>query len=157
MNVLDDPNVAAGEPPQELTALLAALTALKRGDASVRLPQHWTGLAGKLADVFNDVVEQNATMAGELTRLRRVVGQEGRLKQRASMSGAKGFWAESIECINALIDDLVHPTSEVARVIGAVAQGDLSKSMALEIDGRALQGEFLKTSTTINKMVAAGQ
>ena len=88
MKVLEDPNISSGE---ELNALLAALTALRNGDASVRLPLHWQGVAGKVADVFNDVVEQNATMAGELTRLRRVVGQEGRLKQRASMSGAKGF------------------------------------------------------------------
>ena len=94
MNVLDDPTVATGAPPHELVALLDALTALKRGDASVRLPQHWTGVAGKLADAFNQVVEQNATMAGELSRLRRVVGQEGRLKQRASMAGAKGVWGE---------------------------------------------------------------
>ncbi len=82
-----------------------------------------------------------------------MVGKEGKLKQRASMRDARGFWGESIECVNALIDDLVHPTSEVARVIGAVAQGDLSKSMALEVDGRELQGEFLRTAKTINKMV----
>ena len=76
-------------------------------------------------------------MADELSRLRQVVGKQGKLKQRASLREARGFWGESIECINSLIDDLVHPTSEVARVIGAVAQGDLSKSMALEVDGRA--------------------
>ena len=106
-----------------------------------------------MADVFNDVVEQNAAMAAELTRLRQVVGKEGKLKQRASLTETRGFWGESVECINALIDDLVHPTSEVARVIGAVAQGDLSKTMALEVEGRPLEGEFLRTAKTINKMV----
>ena len=55
--------------------------------------------------------------------------------------------------MNNLIGDLVHPTSETSRVIGAVAQGDLSQSVALEIDGRELQGEFLRTAKTINKMV----
>lgn len=118
---------------EELAALLEALAALRAGDASVRLPRHWSGLAGKVADVFNDVVEQNATMASELARLRQVVGKEGKLKQRAAMRDPRGFWGESVGCINALIDDLVHPTWEVARVIGAVAQGDLSKSMALEV------------------------
>ena len=80
---------------------------------SVRLPLHWTGVAGKVADAFNEVVEQNADMAEELSRLRQVVGKEGKLKQRASLREARGFWGESVECINSLIDDLVHPTSEV--------------------------------------------
>jgi HAMP domain-containing protein/signal transduction histidine kinase/CheY-like chemotaxis protein len=137
----------------EMQQLLGALVQLRKGDAQVRLPMHWSGVAGRVADAFNDVVEQNASMAEELARLRQVVGKEGKLKQRASLREARGFWGESIECINSLIDDLVHPTSEVARVIGAVAQGDLSKSMALEVEGRPLEGEFLRTAKTINKMV----
>src|ERR1700760_3548467 len=141
------------EPASELHSLLAALVALRKGDATVRLPMHWTGVAGRVADAFNDVVEQNAGMAEELSRLRQVVGKEGKLKQRASLREARGFWGESIDCINSLIDDLVHPTSEVARVIGAVAQGDLSKSMALEVESRPLEGEFLRTAKTINTMV----
>jgi HAMP domain-containing protein/signal transduction histidine kinase/DNA-binding response OmpR family regulator len=141
------------ESAHELHTLLTALIALRKGDASVRLPYHWSGVAGRLADAFNDVVEQNANMAEELSRLRQVVGKQGKLKQRASLREARGFWGESIDCINSLIDDLVHPTSEVARVIGAVAQGDLSKSMALEVDGRPLEGEFLHTAETINRMV----
>ena len=138
---VEDSSVLA--PADEMAALLAALTRLRRGDAAVRLPLDWQGLAGKVADVFNDVVEQNAAMAEELARLSQVVGKEGKLKQRASIKEARGFWGQQVECINSLIDDLVHPTSEVARVIGAVAQGDLSKSMALEVEGRELQGEFL--------------
>ncbi len=110
-------------------------------------------MAGKVADAFNEVVEQNDDMADELARLSQVVGKEGKLKQRASLRDVRGFWGESIESINALIDDLVHPTSEMARVIGAVAQGDLSQTMALEVDDRPLQGEFLRTAKTINKMV----
>src|SRR5690349_20736650 len=151
MKVVEAPVVTV--PEREMATLLGALTQLSRGDSSVRLPLHWEGVAGKVADVFNQLVEQNATMASELARLRRVVGKEGKLKQRAALSERRGFWGESIECINALIDDLVHPTSEVARVIGAVAQGDLSKSMALEVEGRELEGEFLRTARTINKMV----
>ncbi|MEP7294910.1 MAG: HAMP domain-containing protein, partial [Burkholderiales bacterium] len=151
MRVLED--AALIGTTHELSVLLAALTQLRRGDSTARLPATWDGMAGKVADVFNDIVEQNATMASELARLRQVVGKEGKLKQRAAVSERRGFWGESVDCINALIDDLVHPTSEVARVIGAVAQGDLSKSMALEVDGRELEGEFLRTAKTINKMV----
>ncbi|WP_375140277.1 HAMP domain-containing protein, partial [Azohydromonas aeria] len=151
MKLAEDPHLM---PAGELSALLVALTRLRDGDAQARLPLDWSGTAGRVADVFNEVVEQNAYMACELARLRQVVGKEGRLRQRASVRASRGFWAESVECINALIDDLVHPTSEVARVIGAVAQGDLSKSMALEVDGRPLQGEFLRAAQTINTMVA---
>jgi signal transduction histidine kinase/HAMP domain-containing protein/CheY-like chemotaxis protein len=132
---------------------LAALTDLKKGKTDAQLPQDWIGVFGKVADVFNDVVAENVRMAQELARLSRVVGKEGKLKERALVPNASGFWRDSVESINSLIADLVHPTSEVARVIGAVAQGDLSKSMALEADGRALEGEFLRTAMIINKMV----
>ncbi len=137
----------------EARILLSALLALKQGDSSVRLPMEWTGVQGKLAEAFNDVVELNGRMAEELERLREKVGKEGKLKQRADIGDVRGFWRSSIDCVNELIDDLVHPTSETARVIGAVAQGDLSQTMALEVDNRPLEGEFLRTAKTINKMV----
>src|SRR4030095_5131215 len=89
-------------PAEELSALLNALTALRKGDATVRLPTNWTGLPGKVADAFNDVVDQSAHMAAELAGLRQVGGKEGKLKQRASLPQARGFWAESINCINSL-------------------------------------------------------
>src|SRR5262249_35998293 len=137
----------------ELTALLSALTALKKGKPGVRLPVEWTGVAGKVADAFNEVMELNERMARELARLSRVVGKEGKLRQRLALGDASGFWQEAVDSVNELINDLVHPTSETARVIGAVAQGDLSQTMALEINDRPLQGEFLRTAKTINKMV----
>jgi len=133
--------------------LLTALTALKKGDFSVRLPLDWTATAGKIADAFNDVIERNEKMANELERISRVVGKEGRIAQRASLGEVSGAWADSITSINTLISDLVHPTSETARVIGAVAKGDLSQTMALEIEGRPLEGEFLRTAKTVNTMV----
>src|SRR5262245_60904807 len=137
----------------EMIALLNALTAVKKGQLGVRLPLEWTGAAGKVADSFNEVVELNERMASELGRLSRVVGKEGKLSQRLSFGDVGGFWRESVESVNSLIEDLVHPTSETARVLGAVAQGDLSQSMALDLDDRPLQGEFLRTAKTINKMV----
>ncbi|WP_206074046.1 MULTISPECIES: HAMP domain-containing protein [unclassified Polaromonas] len=147
--VLDE----ADEGADHAKTILAALIDLKKGDVHASLPQDWTGVAGKLADAFNDVVSENVRMSRELERLSRVVGKEGRLKERAFVPDATGFWRDSAESINSLIADLVHPTSEVARVIGAVAQGDLSKSMALEAEGKALEGEFLRTAMIINKMV----
>ena len=138
---------------EELTAIHDALIALRRGDRAAKLPIQGGAQFTKVADVFNDLVEQNIAMAEEIEKLAQMVGKEGKLKRRASLPGARGFWAQKVENINSLIDDLVHPTSEAARVIGAVAQGDLSQSMALEIDGRPLEGEFLRNAKTINKMV----
>jgi HAMP domain-containing protein/signal transduction histidine kinase/CheY-like chemotaxis protein len=133
--------------------LLAALVAFKRGDFSERLPNDWTGVAGKIADTFNDIVATNQRMTQELERIGRVVGKEGRITQRASLGDVSDSWAEAIRSVNDLIGDLVYPTSEMARVIGAVAKGDLSKTMATEIEGRPLEGAFLRTAKTVNTMV----
>jgi len=133
--------------------LLAALMAFKRGDFKVRLPDDWIGVGGKIADAFNDVIGTNQRMTGELERIARVVGKEGRIAQRASLGNVLDCWAHAIGSVNDLIGDLVHPTSEMARVIGAVAKGDLSKTMATEIEGRPLEGEFLRTAKIVNTMV----
>ncbi|MBV8585099.1 MAG: HAMP domain-containing protein, partial [Verrucomicrobia bacterium] len=135
-------------------ALLKALNALEHGDFTVRLPLDWTGTSGKVADTFNRVVSLNERLAKELARLRQLVGREGRTHQHASLGEVGGTWAESVDLINDLIADLVQPTSEMARVIGSVAKGDLSQNMALEMDGRPLQGEFLRTARTVNTMVS---
>jgi len=133
--------------------LLRALSAFRRGDFTVRLPDDWTGLGGKIADAFNDVIDTNQRMARELDRLSRVVGKQGKIAERGALTDAPGSWGASIGCVNALISDLAYPLSETSRVIGAVAKGDLSQAMAMEAEGRALEGEFLKTARTVNTMV----
>src|SRR6266576_2207500 len=133
--------------------LLRALMAFKRGDFSVRLPDDWTGVAGKIADTFNEVIAKNQRMTMELDRIGRAVGKKGCITQRASLGDVSNSWADAIRSVNGLIGDLVHPTSEMARVIGAVAKGDLSKTMATDIEGRQLEGEFLRTAKIVNTMV----
>src|SRR2546422_1048062 len=134
--------------------LLNTLVALKKGNFSVRLPVEWTGVAGKIADTLNDVIELNEKMTKELERVSRVVGKEGKLTQRASLGNVGGSWATLIDSVNILIDDLVQPTSEMARVIGAVANGDLSQTTALGVDGRPREGRFLRIAKTGTTMVA---
>ncbi|RYD62353.1 MAG: hybrid sensor histidine kinase/response regulator, partial [Verrucomicrobiaceae bacterium] len=133
--------------------MLRGLAALKKGDFTVRLPLEWTGVAGKVADTFNGVVELNERLSRELERISDVVGKQGKINQRASLGDVTGAWDKSVGVINNLIGDLVHPTSEMARVIGAVAKGDLEQTMALDLDGRPLEGEFLRTAKTVNTMV----
>ncbi|NGZ87365.1 hybrid sensor histidine kinase/response regulator [Duganella aceris] len=133
--------------------LLATLMALKKGDFSARMPSDWTGMAGKIADTLNDIIETKEKMVHVVTDVSRVVGREGRLTQRAQVPNMAGGWATIISAVNALIDDLVRPTTEMARVIGAVAKGDLSQTMALEVDGHPLKGQYLRAATTANTMV----
>ena len=101
-----EPEPAQSSDALDSRVLLSALTALKRGDFSVRLPVDWTGVAGKVDDAFNEMVEQNERMAQELARLSREVGKEGKLSQRLSLGDVGGFWQESVSSVNDLIDDL---------------------------------------------------
>ena len=106
-----------------------------------------------IAQAYNDLAETNAQMSHELVRVSAVVGREGQMEERVALARHEGDWGRSIQAINLLIDDLVRPTTEVARVIMAVAEGDLSQKMALEIEGQPVKGEFLRIGTTVNSMV----
>ena len=132
--------------------LLAALRAFSRGDFSVRLPRA-TGMAGEIAEAFNDVVEQNDRMTREFERLGDTVGRQGKISHRAKLPAAQGSWAASVDAVNTLITDMIHPTAEMARVIGAVAKGDLSQTMDMENEERPLRGEFLRIGKVVNTMV----
>src|ERR1700761_7434100 len=133
--------------------VIAALRSFRRGDFNVRLPEDLQGQDGELAQLFNEVVDLNQQMTAELERLSKVVGKEGKITQRGRVKAATGGWESAIHAVNELIEDMVQPTAEVARVIGAVAKGDLSQSMTVEIDGRPLRGEFLRIGKVVNTMV----
>jgi HAMP domain-containing protein/CheY-like chemotaxis protein len=133
--------------------LLAAMLAFRKGDFTMRLPEGWTGVRGKIADAFNDVLGMSERRAHEAAWVARVVGKEGRLRQRMSVTGMIGGWADEVQALNTLMDDLVRPTTEVTRAIGAVAKGVLGQSMAIEVDGRPLEGEFLHSAKLVNRMI----
>src|SRR5689334_18018543 len=134
-------------------ALLAAMLAFKQGDFSVRMPNDLTGVNGKIADAFDDIALVSERRAHETARVTTAVGKEGKLKQRMTLAGLSGGWADEVAALNTLIDDLVWPTTEVTRAVGAVAKGDLSQAMALEVDGRPLEGEFLRSARLVNNMI----
>ena len=133
--------------------LLAAMVELRDGNFAVRMPADLVGVPGKIADVFNDVATANQRRAAETARICRVVGKEGKLKERMVVPGADGGRPDEILAINTLIDDLVWPTTEVTRAVGAVAKGDLTQSISLEVDGRPLEGEFLRSAKLVNRMI----
>src|SRR6478735_7481263 len=121
----------AGGTPAELHELLNALQSMRVGDFSVRMPGSETGILGKIADTFNEIVAANERMAQQLDRVGHVVGREGKTRQRVKFGLSNGAWGEMETSVNTLIDDLLWPTTEVTRVISAVAQGDLLQTVRL--------------------------
>ncbi len=145
--------VSPAEPVDPVLAELTdALAQLRRGRFDVRLPRR-EGAAGALADQFNDMAAVAQRHNRDLLRIGRSVGREGRMSDRLDEESYDGAWADGARAVNALVDDLAAPTAEIARVIEAVAEGDLSQHMALEIEGRPLRGEYRRIGRTVNTMV----
>ena len=140
-----------------LLDVLQALEALGRGDFTVRMSTRTNGRAngraGQLAKAFNRVADLNGRLSKDLGRVGRVVGREGRMTERLALEGAGGSWEHSVDSVNRLIDDLVRPTNEVARVLQAVARGDLTQKMSRTIEGQPVKGEFARIGTVVNGMV----
>src|SRR5207302_569607 len=134
------------------TTMLRILAAVQRGDFSARMPAGSSSSARKVAAALNAVIESNQGLEREIRRFSRSIGKEGQVK-RAAIGHAGGAWASTLDAVNDLVEDLSQPNTEIARVISAVANGDLSQTMALEIEGRPLKGQFLTTAKTINTMV----
>ncbi|MDB5219312.1 MAG: putative SigmaB asociated two-component system sensor protein, partial [Myxococcaceae bacterium] len=137
----------------EVEHLLEVLKAVKAGDFQIRFEYQQNGILGRVGELLNDIIGLDEHLTSELIRVGKVVGQEGKMHERASVGPARGAWATGMASVNQLIADLVSPTNEVARVITAVARGDLSQKMVLEIEGRPVRGEFLRIGTTVNSMV----
>jgi HAMP domain-containing protein/CheY-like chemotaxis protein len=136
----------------DLDGLAEALGAVRDGDFSVRLPRQ-TGVAGKVADAFNQIVTANQRMAQQLENVGKVVGRDGKTRERVRFGLAAGAWGEMESSVNTLIDDLLWPTTAMTRAITAVAKGDLLQTVELEVDGRPLKGEFLRSANIVNTMI----
>jgi HAMP domain-containing protein/signal transduction histidine kinase/DNA-binding response OmpR family regulator len=148
-----NPDEALNGDAHGLTELLHALQAMRVGDFSVRMAGDRVGLMGKIADTFNEIVGTNQRMAKQLEHVGQVVGREGRTRQRVRLGLSDGSWGEMESSVNSLIDDLLWPTTEVTRAIAAVAQGDLLRTVSLDVDGRPLKGEFLRSAEIVNTMI----
>jgi signal transduction histidine kinase/HAMP domain-containing protein/CheY-like chemotaxis protein len=143
----------AAEPDVDSAELLRALMAVRNGDFSVRLASDRSGIAGKIADTFNEIVSAKQSLAMELERVGDVVGKRGQTRHRVQCERRSGAWGAMETSVNGLIDDLLQPTIEVTQSIAAVAKGDLSQTVPLEIEGRPLEGEFLRSARIVNRMI----
>ena len=138
--------------------LRSALVAMRDGNFRKRLTVAGEGPMAEIAAIFNEVADRNMHLAGELSRVRRVVGRDGKLTERLEAGAGEGSWASSVDAANALVDDLVRPVSEVGQVLNAVAEGDLQQRMDLHVERvpgtpQPLRGEFLKVGKTVNGLV----
>jgi signal transduction histidine kinase/HAMP domain-containing protein/DNA-binding response OmpR family regulator len=138
----------SGLAPEAVEQLLDAVNAVLDGDFGARpdlRPQDPD--ARELVAGIHQLLSNNQNFAEALERLRRTIGEDGRMTERAHSDGV-GPWDRGVRAVNELVDDLVRPTSEVARVITAVAQGDLSQKITVDA-----KGEILELKNTINTMV----
>ncbi|MHB1938803.1 MAG: HAMP domain-containing protein [Acidobacteriaceae bacterium] len=138
---------------EDLALILACMQTMRDGDFSVRLPVVWTGLKGKIADTFNDIIAANERMASDLKRVGQAVGKEGRTRERTRFQQSRGSWGAMEVSVNTLVEDLLRPTAEMTRAIAAVAQGNLTQTVRLDVSGRPLEGEFLRSAKIVNTMI----
>ncbi|MDO8299134.1 response regulator [Lacisediminimonas sp.] len=137
----------------DLRQLLATLRALRNGDFRTRMPDDQTGLAGKIADTVNEIIDMANGAVNEFDRVGRLVGKQGRVNERIALPAMRGSWEQLVDAANGMTSDLVAPMNEMTRVISAVADGDLSRQVPLELDGLRLKGQHLRSAEIVNTMV----
>jgi HAMP domain-containing protein len=143
----------AGARDEMLRELLRVMQAVRDGDFSVTMPGDWSGMEGKLADTLNEIVFNNRHLANELERVGDVVGKRGKTSERVVGASRRGAWHAMEGSVNTLIDDLLWPTERMTLAISAVARGDLTRIIDLQVNGRPLEGEFLRSAQIVNTMI----
>ncbi|MFE0021988.1 HAMP domain-containing protein [Amycolatopsis sp. NPDC059021] len=133
---------------QGLQRLLDGLKAVRDGDFGTRLPRAEDGLVDEMAAVFNGMVDQLALFTSEVTRVAREVGTEGKLGGQASVPEVSGTWKDLTDSVNAMAGNLTGQVRDIAEVATAVAKGDLSQKITVDV-----KGEMLELKNTINTMV----
>ncbi len=160
-STVEIPRGSAMEVPPSMTApdsldrgaLLAALRAFQRGEFDVRLPDKLSGLDGEICAVFNDIAQQADEVVFEVGAVRKAIGVEGQTKRRVRTNSAKGGWSRLVNSVNDTLDDLTTHSDEIARVVTAVAKGDLSQTVDIDETDDRLKGEFLRHARAVNGMV----
>lgn len=135
-------------------ALLKVLRNYRNGNFSARLPEDKTGIAGEIARALNESIALNQLLLKEFSRVGKDVGKDGRLSQRVAIAAAMGGWSQTVDAYNDTIEGMAEPVKEYGRVVSAIAKGNLSEPMSLEIEGRPLKGDFLRVARTTNQMIA---
>ncbi len=137
-----------------LERLLSAMEDMRDGNFRRRVPVVGDGVTARLAEAFNEIAERDQDLVGELMRVREAAGREGHLSERVQIDDDRGGWSVAANAVNAMIEDLLRPTTELSRVLAAVAEGDLSQRMSFHVAGQpSSDGELDGLSTTVNGLL----
>src|SRR3979411_350115 len=123
-------------------------TAVARGDLSRKITVDVKGEILELKDTLNTMVDQLRSFASEVTRVAREVGTDGKLGGQADGPGVAGTWADLTDSVNSMASNLTGQVRNIAEVTTAVARGDLSKKITVNVSG-----EILQLKETLNTMV----
>ena len=134
-------------------ALLSALTRWPTATSRSAFPATGPASTARSPTASTTSSPPTSKMAKELARVGQVVGREGKTRQRMSFDRSGGAWGEMQVSFNTLIDDLVRPMTELTSAVTAVAQGNLLQTVRLDVEGRPLEGEFLRSATIVNTMI----
>jgi signal transduction histidine kinase/HAMP domain-containing protein len=147
-DLTDSVNFMAGNLTSQVRSIAQVATAVAKGDLSQKITVDARGEILELKNTINTMVDTLSDFAGEVTRMAREVGTEGRLGGQADVQGVSGTWKDLTESVNVMANNLTSQVRSIAQVTTAVAKGDLSQK--IRVDAR---GEILELKETINTMV----
>ena len=147
-DLTDNVNSMAENLTSQVRNIAEVTTAVARGDLSKKITVDVRGEILELKNTINTMVDQLNAFASEVTRMAREVGSEGKLGGQAEVKGVAGTWKDLTDNVNLLAANLTGQVRNIAEVTTAVANGDLSKKIAVEV-----KGEILELKNTINTMV----
>src|SRR5437762_1037134 len=147
-DLTENVNGMAAKRTKQVRNIADVSTAVARGDLSRKITVEVRGEILELKNTFNTMVDQLNAFASEVTRVAREVGTEGKLGRQAKVPGAAGIWRDLTDNVNGLASNLTTQVRNIAYVMTAVANGDLSQKITVEV-----QGEVLELKNTINNMV----
>ena len=147
-DLTDNVNSMAGNLTAQVRNIAEVTTAVANGDLSKKITVDVRGEILELKNTINTMVDQLSSFASEVTRVAREVGTEGKLGGQAEVKGVAGTWKDLTDTVNSMAGNLTAQVRNIAEVTTAVANGDLSKKITVDV-----QGEILELKNTINTMV----
>jgi HAMP domain-containing protein len=147
-DLTDSVNLMASNLTGQVRNIAQVTTAMARGDLSRKITVDVKGEILELKDTINTMVDQLNSFASEVTRVAREVGSEGKLGGQATVKGVGGVWKDLTDSVNQMASNLTGQVRNIAQVTTAVAKGDLSRKITMDV-----RGEILELKDTINTMV----
>jgi CheY-like chemotaxis protein/signal transduction histidine kinase/HAMP domain-containing protein len=147
-DLTDNVNLLAGNLTVQLRDVSKVATAIANGDLSQKITVDVSGEILQIKDTINTMVDQLNAFAGEVTRVAREVGTDGRLGGQANVRGVAGTWKDLTDSVNSMANNLTAQVRNIADVATAIAKGDLSRKITVDV-----KGEILELKNTINTMV----